>query len=69
MSQIGKNVNIIERDYDIWYHHEKCFQVSTKMPGIVLEICKILRILRHTKLFCCMDGETNGRVQNLKRAK
>ena len=31
----------------IWNHHVKCIQISTNMPGIGLEICEILRILRN----------------------
>ena len=36
-----KKVNILESGDYIWNHHEMCFQISTNMPGIGLEICEI----------------------------
>ena len=44
---ISINVNIIEFHYYIWNHHGKCIQISTKSPGIGLEMFEILRISRN----------------------
>ena len=55
-----KNVKILEFGDYIWNHHEKCIEISTNMPGIGLEILRILLKIRF-----CMDGETNGRVQSI----
>ena len=41
-----QKVKILEFGNYIWNHHEKCIQISTNMPGIHLEMCKISRILR-----------------------
>ena len=36
-----QNVKIMELYDYIWYHHEKCIQISTNMPGIGLVIPEI----------------------------
>ena len=48
-------VKILEFSEYIWNHHEKCIQISSNMPDIGLEICKISRILRKIPiLYGCM---------------
>ena len=47
ITNLVKNVKIVEFHYHIWNHHEKCIQISTNMPGLGLEICEISRILRN----------------------
>ena len=46
VSNLVKNVKIMEFHYHIWNHHEKCIQQSTNMPGIGVVIpeitCEIL---------------------------
>ena len=37
----------MEFDDYIWNRQEKSIQISTHMPGIGLEICEILRILKN----------------------
>ena len=34
MHKIFKNVKILEFNYHIWNHHEKCIQKSTNIPVI-----------------------------------
>ena len=58
--EMFKNINILEFSDYIWNHYEKCIQISTNMPGIVLEICEISRILRNQTIL------TNGHVQSIK---
>ena len=62
--KMSQSVKIIEFHYYIWNHHKKCIQISTDMPGIGLEMCGILIILRGKKRFC-MDGEINGRRESI----
>ena len=52
-----KIIKVIECHYYIWNHREKCFQISTNMPGIgsvisdiAFEMLIILRKQRHGKL-------------------
>ena len=53
-TKLSKNVNIFEVHDHIWNHHGKCIKISTNMPGIGLEICGILGILRNiTILYRC----------------
>ena len=47
ITNLVKNVKIVEFHYHIWNHHEKCIQISTNMPGLGLEIREISRILRN----------------------
>ena len=44
---LKKILNILEFGDYIWNHHEKCIQIRTNMPGIGLEMCEIVRILRN----------------------
>ena len=34
LTNFVKNVKNVEFHHHIWYHHEKCIQISTNMPGI-----------------------------------
>ena len=47
VTKVSKISNILEFGDYIWNHHEKCIQISTNMPGIGLEMCEMLRILRN----------------------
>ena len=53
--EILKNAKIVEFQYHIRNHHEKCIQISTNMPSIG----SVLRILRKTKTIL-HDGEADG---------
>ena len=41
VSNVVKNVNILEFGDYIWNHHGKCIQISTNMTGIGSSICEI----------------------------
>ena len=41
LTNVAKNVKIVEFHYHIWNHHEKCIQISTNMPSIGLVIAEI----------------------------
>ena len=64
-SQNLKKVNILEFGDYIWNHHEKFIQISTNMPGISLEICEILRILRNKTIFVWMVKPMAACVQSI----
>ena len=64
IKQNVRKVNILELgDYIIWNQHKKCIQISTNMTDIGLE--SEFENLETNQ--SCMDGETNGREQSIKK--
>ena len=52
--------------YYIWNYHVKCIQISINMPGIGLEMCQILRILRNKIIL--YGWINNGHVESIEVA-